>query len=130
MARPIWQPSEERIRQANMTHFLRVVREHWVPGLADYRSLYEWSIRHPEHFWPAVWSFCDIKAGAPWEAVVVGFDRMPGARWFVGSRLNFAENLLRHRDDRPALVFWGETGKWTSLSYAELYTRWRGWRGL
>ena len=95
-------------------------------------ELYSWSVLHPEEFWPKVWSFfgmiaSDLGDGRQWDEVVRGLGRMAppdrelGPRWFLGARLNFAENLLRYRDDRDAIVAWNETGRTTSLSYAELY---------
>jgi acetoacetyl-CoA synthetase len=125
---PIWTPSEERVAQANMSAFLHYVAD---GGPRNYAELYRWSIVHPEDFWPKVWSFFDVIAdqrdGTMWDEVVRGLDRMAppdhelGPRWFIGARLNFAENLLRHRDDRDAIVAWDETGRQRTLSYAELY---------
>ena len=134
MSEPIWAPDAERVRRANLTAFLQHVRDRRPSGaqaVADFSSLYEWSVDHPEAFWPEVWAFCGVvceerAGGALWDEVVVGLDRMAppdpvlGPRWFVGSRLNFAENLLRFADDRAALVFWNERGRQRSLSYAEL----------
>jgi acetoacetyl-CoA synthetase len=101
-------------------------------GGLDFERLHAWSIAQREVFWPAVWRFCGIVAadrGAaePWDRVAVGLDRMAppesalGPRWFVGARLNFAENLLRYRDDQEALVSWNEEGRGASLTYAELH---------
>jgi acetoacetyl-CoA synthetase len=131
---PIWAPDAERVRRANLTAFLQHIRDRRPPAaerVADFPSLYQWSIEHPDAFWPEVWAFCGVvceeRAGVlPWDEVVLGLDRMAppdpalGPRWFVGSRLNFAENLLRFADDRPALVFWNERGRQRALSYAEL----------
>jgi acetoacetyl-CoA synthetase len=131
-----------------MTAFMQFVRESGARGVIDYPSLYDWSIDHPERFWPAVWRFCDVIAddeerrqsrsrGAhptqrkPFADVVVGLDRMAppdpelGPRWFTGARLNFAENLLRHARDeqmgaRPAIVAWNERGRQRSMTFAEL----------
>ncbi len=124
MTNPVWQPSPERVAGANMTTFLAVVRER-VPEVTDYPSLYRWSVDHPSSFWGEVWSFCGIRASRTADSVVEGLDR-PGVRpggatWFPGARLNFAENLLRYRDDSPALVFWNEAGRQSEHSYAELY---------
>jgi acetoacetyl-CoA synthetase len=130
----VWTPSLERIRRANLTSFLERVRASSAPDAArvlDFPSLYRWSVERPEAFWPEVWSFCGIIAdepagGPPWDQVVVGLDRMAppdpvrGPRWFPGARLNFAENLLRYRDDQAALVFWNERGRQRSLSFGEL----------
>jgi acetoacetyl-CoA synthetase len=131
---PIWTPGAERVRRANLTAFLQQIRDRRPFGaepVADFPSLYRWSVEHPDAFWPEVWEFCgvvcEVRADeAPWDEVVVGLDRMAppdpvlGPRWFVGSRLNFAENLLRFADDRPALVFWNERGRQRALTYAEL----------
>jgi len=121
MNEPIWRPSVERVANARMTAFLREVRERWQADIEDYTDLYRWSIEQPALFWQSVWDFCGILASRAPRAVVAGFDRMPGARWFPGARLNFAENLLRYRDNRRALVFWNESGFRRSLSYAELH---------
>ena len=128
MSEPIWTPSEERVAQANMSAFLRYVADE---GPAGYTELYEWSVLHPERFWPKVWSFFDVIAderdGRRWDQVVRGLGRMAppdpelGPRWFLGARLNFAENLLRYRDDRDAIVAWNESGRQRTLSYTELY---------
>ena len=121
MAQRLWKPSPERIARANMTAFMRAVEQEHGPKLDGYADLYDWSIRHPEQFWPSMWRFGGIIASKEWDTVVEDGDKMPGARWFVGSRLNFAENLLRYRDDHRALVFWGENGTKRSITYAELY---------
>jgi acetoacetyl-CoA synthetase len=129
---PVWTPSAEQIAAARLSDFLaRVAAEEPTAAVRDYPSLWEWSVAHPERFWPAVWRFCGVlaepRAGAePWDAVLVGGERMAppdpvlGPRWFPGARLNFAENLLRHRDGREALVAWSERGPGRRLTYAEL----------
>ncbi|MGH6899428.1 MAG: acetoacetate--CoA ligase [Geminicoccaceae bacterium] len=121
MDQPLWQPSKERIARANMTAFARQVAEAHGGRLRDYRELRRWSVEHPELFWPALWRFADVRASRPWDEVLVDGDRMPGARWFVGAELNFAENLLRHREDRPAIIAWSEDGRRRELSYPALY---------
>jgi acetoacetyl-CoA synthetase len=120
-----------------MTAFLQWVRQRRPSGaeaVADFATLYRWSVERPEAFWPEVWKFCGVVAEErqgkePWDEVVVGLDRMAppdpelGPRWFGGARLNFAENLLRHRDEREALVFWNERGRGKALTYRELASR-------
>ena len=119
---PIWEPSAERIERSNMSRFMRFVREHTGnPDIVRYAPLYEFSVRQPEKFWPLVWDFCGIRAGGEHEPVLVDGDRMPGARWYPNVRLNFAQNLLRYRDERPALIFRNEWGHERQLSYAELH---------
>ncbi len=118
---PIWTPSPERVRQANLTAFLDFLRAEDFGSFPGYPALYQWSVDSPEEFWPAVWDFCGVAASRRWNRPVVGLDRMPGARWFEGARLNFAENLLRCRDDQPAIRFWNESGERRRLSFAELF---------
>ncbi|HLJ12707.1 MAG TPA: acetoacetate--CoA ligase [Planctomycetaceae bacterium] len=121
MTEPLWRPSAGAIEKANMTALLRVVRDRWKVDIEGYPALYEWSIENPAAFWQTVWQFAGVIASRTWDDVVVDFDRMPGARWFPGARLNYAENLLRFRDDRrAALVFWNERGFQRAVTYAEL----------
>src|SRR4051812_28840667 len=118
---PLWQPSPERIAGTNLTRFIDEVRRRHGLQIDDYAGLYDWSIREPEAFWCAVWSFCGVIAETAGERTLVHKHRMPGARWFPDARLNFAENLLRRRDEGTALVFWGEEQVRSRLSYRALY---------
>jgi acetoacetyl-CoA synthetase len=118
---PVWQPSEERIAETNMARFTDHVRSEYAANIQNYAGLYRWSVEHPEKFWPAVWAFCGIKASRPWEQVLEEGEHMRGARWFTESRLNFAENLLRFRDDQTAIIFRDEQGHQRALSYRELH---------
>jgi acetoacetyl-CoA synthetase len=120
---PLWQPTQERIEQANVTRFAREAIRVWSLSLNDYPSFYRWTIEHPEQFWLSLWKFADVRASLMGERVLVDGDRMPGARWFPDARLNFAENLLRRRDGGEALVFWGEDKVKQRLSYRDVYDR-------
>jgi acetoacetyl-CoA synthetase len=132
----LWSPSSERAATTNLSRFSAAARAFGyqpndTAAAVDYPALYDWSVAHPDRFWPAVWSFCGVVAdtlndGRQWREVVRGLDRMAppdpaaGPSWFEGARLNFAENLLRFRDDHPALVARHERGRGRSLTYAEL----------
>jgi acetoacetyl-CoA synthetase len=116
----LWSPTAEQIRDANLTAFRAYVAERWRIDLPDYAALHGWSIRCPNQFWPSVWDYCRVIGDWDGKAAVESFDRMPGARWFPGARLNFAENLLRCRDDRPAIIFCNEQGRRRAISFAEL----------
>ncbi|HWG10807.1 MAG TPA: acetoacetate--CoA ligase [Rhodanobacteraceae bacterium] len=119
---PLWQPSPERAERANLDRFVRYARE--ATGNEDirrYAPLYDFSVRYPEKFWPLVWEFCGIRASGEHEPVLVDGNRMPGAHWFPNVRLNFAQNLLRFNDERPALVFRNEWGHAREISYAQLH---------
>jgi acetoacetyl-CoA synthetase len=118
---PLWTPSAERVAQANLTAFMRQVRERYGVEASDYAQLYEWSNAQPERFWQAIWDYAGVIAASAGEQVLVDKDRMPGARWFPDARLNFAENLLRRRDDATAIVFRGEDRVRSTLTYGALY---------
>lgn len=121
MKKPIWEPSPERIERANINRFVRYVREQTGnEDMRRYAPLYDFSIRHPERFWSLVWEFCGIRASGTFHEVLVDADRLPGARWFPGIRLNFAQNLLRFRDERCALSGPSLESGTQELSYAEL----------
>ena len=129
----MWRPSAERIKRANLTRFVAFLRERgeFVGGRGDvpleYGVLHEWSVTHRERFWRAVVDFCGIVGDGIASASHVGLARMAppdqrlGPMWFVGARLNFAENLLRYRDERTAIVAWTEQGRQQQLSFGELY---------
>jgi acetoacetyl-CoA synthetase len=121
MTNMLWQPSAARIVEANVTAFRKKVAQDHQLDLADYESLYRWSVEQPERFWSSVWDDGEVIAATRGQTVLDNGDRMPGARWFPQARLNFAENLLRKRDDSDALVFWGEDKVRRRLSHAELY---------
>jgi acetoacetyl-CoA synthetase len=121
MSKPLWKPSERRIKNSNMYRFMQTVNHTYGTHLADYNDLYRWSIENIETFWAEVWNFVGIKASTGYQKVIDDPAKMPGARWFTGSRLNFAENLLRFRDERTALIFRGEDTVRRTLTYKELY---------
>lgn len=127
MEQPLWTPTAERVARANLTHFAKA----HAPSARDFQALYAWSVARPAEFWSAVWRFTGVVAderpsGAPWDGVLDGGERMAppdpalGPRWFRGARLNFAENLLRRRDNHPALLFWNELGRQRAVTFAGL----------
>ena len=120
MADPIWAPGPARRQTANIKRFIDLLRTELDPTLKEYWGLYRYSIAQPESFWRALWDFAAI-LGKPGETVLQDGQKMPGAKWFPEASLNFAENLLRYRDDQAALVFCSETGERRQLSYAELH---------
>jgi len=121
MTEPLWQPSDERVAKANLTAFMRFLSEDMKEAPESFPELQSWSVEQPEDFWAAFWRFAGIEASRPWKKVLTHGDRMPGAKWFEGARLNFAENLLRHRDDHPAIIAWTEDRRRRVISYGELY---------
>ncbi len=118
---PLWVPSSARVKQANLTRFLTLVNEKNGLSFRSYPELYKWSIENPTEFWSAMWEYAGIISSKKFETVVDGLGRFPGAKWFPGARLNFAENLLRFRDERIALISRSESRDRSSLTYSGLF---------
>jgi len=114
----LWRPSSAAIADANVTRFAADL------GLSppDYAALHRYSIDHRGEFWQAVWDFCGVVGDRGDGPALRDGERFPGSRWFPGARLNFAENLLRHRDDAVAIISVLEGGEVRRLSYRELAT--------
>ncbi len=121
LEKPLWEPSQARIAGAHVTAFARSAISEWGLVFNTYPAFYEWSVEQPEQFWQSLWRYAAIKASVRGERVLVNGDRMPGAQWFPDARLNFAENLLRRRDQADAMVFWGEDKVQRRLSHEQVY---------
>ena len=118
--RPLWVPDCDRVAAANMTAFARSAEGRWGRALPDYPALHAWSVNEPAEFWASIWELGEVR-GEMGSVVLENGHLMPGARWFPEARLNFAENLLRSRDDSDAMVFWGEDRVKNRLSHGDLY---------
>ena len=118
---PLWTPSEQRKQQANITRFMREINARHKLNIDSYADLYKWSVENIPDFWAQVWDFAEIKASKRYDGVVEDLSLFPGTKWFPGAKLNFAENLLRYRDDQLAFIFKGETQSLKKMTYAELY---------
>ncbi len=123
MNKLLWEPTEERIKNTNMYQFMQYIGERYGVPLSSYDDLYRWSISAIPRFWEAFWSYAGVIHSKPYDCVVDDVHKLPGAKWFEGARLNFAENLLRYRDERVALSFKGETQAIMHITYAELYDK-------
>ncbi|MBM4314014.1 MAG: AMP-binding protein, partial [Deltaproteobacteria bacterium] len=121
MGKLLWKPSEERIKNSNIYRFISFVNKRHQQNFTDYDGLYAWSTDRLADFWAAVWDFVGIKESKRFEQVIDDERKMPGAKWFSGARLNFAENLLRYRDDSVALAFKSEDHPIRRMTYGELY---------
>jgi len=120
MTEPVWRPEPEAACNSAMARFMGEANRRHDRDIRDFDGLWQWSVEHREDFWPLVWDFFDVRAHRRWDTVLA-HDGLPGAKWFEGARLNFAENLLRHRDERTAIVFRNEAGHRRTFTYAELY---------
>lgn len=120
MKKPLWIPSAERVSSSNITSFMRYVEKLTDKRIGTYNELYNWSVENIEEFWKSIWVISGINHSQPYENVLT--ERvMPGAKWFSGAKLNFAENLLRYRDDHTALISYRENHEPKKISYKELY---------
>jgi acetoacetyl-CoA synthetase len=109
----LWEPSEARVSETLLASFLN---RH---GLSDYTAAWEWSVAHPDRFWRAVWDDGGVIASGDTELVLASSD-MPGAVWFPNTHLNFAENLLRRRDDGIAVIAADESGAMATVTWRDL----------
>jgi len=119
MGKLLWTPSEERITGSNMYRFMNFVNGRHEQHFTDYDGLYAWSVNNIVDFWADCWDFVGIKASRRFDRVIDDERKMPGAKWFSGARLNFAENLLRFQDDSVALIFQGEGQPVRQMTFPE-----------
>ena len=117
----LWTPTQDQVNASQMEAFRDQVNSRFNIDLKNYFDLYEWSISNISDFWKAVWGFMAIEFSADYKQVVDDDSKMPGAQWFNGVKMNFAENLLRIRSEKPAIHFKGEGQEVRTLSYYELF---------
>ncbi len=120
MNRVLWQPSENALKNTNLSAFRRFLKERQTVELSDYPQLHQWSVREPEKFWLAVWDYCGVVADNRGDRVLIEPDKMPGAAFFPDAKLNYAENLLKRNDQKQAIVFWGEDKVKREVSWSDL----------
>ncbi|AAZ56278.1 acetoacetate--CoA ligase [Thermobifida fusca] len=119
----LWSPDEERKERANLTAFTRWVREHRGVDAPDYEALWRWSVTDLEGFWSAIWEYYRVRAATPYTTVLAS-DAMPGAVWFPGATLNYAEHIFRDRDPSAvAIRHASELRPLTEWTWGELRTR-------
>ncbi|MCE5283637.1 MAG: acetoacetate--CoA ligase [Deltaproteobacteria bacterium] len=117
----LWRPSEGRVKASTLYRFMAFVDDRHGLWIGDYGELWNWSVERVGDFWAALWDFFGVVASRRWDEVIDNPGRMPGARWFSGARLNFAENHLRYRGQETALIFKGEGQPVRRVSYGALY---------
>jgi len=117
----LWQPQEDAFKYSNISLFINNL-ENKYDVKNNYDSLYQWSLDYPAEFWEQIWQQYSVISSTPYTSVLQNPHAMPGATWFDGARLNFAENLLRFRDDRTAIIFRSESGGGREYTYAEVYS--------
>ena len=121
MSKIMWNPNDANIKASQMMQFINFVNEKFNFSFNEYDDIYNWSINESEDFWECFLQFSNISYEGDFTQVVDDINKMPGAKWFSGIKLNFAENLLKHRDGKIAIHFYGEDEKQIRISYSELY---------
>ncbi|TAN56628.1 MAG: acetoacetate--CoA ligase, partial [Rhodospirillales bacterium] len=120
MTQPLWTPTPGQIAKTAMSGFAAASARRFALSLPEYKDLHRWSVERPDQFWDALWDWAGV-LGEKGGVIVENLDKMPGAKWFPQARLNFAENLLRRRDDTDAIVFRGEDKVKRRLTWRQLY---------
>ncbi len=120
MKEPIWKPSKERIENSNITAYLKELNKTSGKSFASYNELYNWSVNKIEEFWESIWNHSGIIYSKKYQRVL-SKRIMPGAKWFEGAELNFAENLLRYKDSKTAIISSREDSPTFRISYSELH---------
>ena len=122
MNNPLWSPSSERIKNSNMNAFMHYVDKIAHEPIKNYQDLYNWSVSNIEEFWKSIWIISGIIHSHKYDRILSG-QKMFGAKWFEGAKLNFAENLLKYRDEHIAIISSREDAPTVRLSYFELYQK-------
>ncbi|MGH2877114.1 MAG: acetoacetate--CoA ligase [Solirubrobacteraceae bacterium] len=117
----LWEPPADLRQNTEIGRFMEWLRERRGRDLASYQELRRWSVDDLEGFWAAIWDFFEIRAATGYERVLTS-EQMPGAKWFEGARLNYAEHLLgREQDlDRVAVIAQSQTRAELQLTFGEL----------
>jgi acetoacetyl-CoA synthetase len=120
---PLWAPSRERIQQSNVMPFIAKINADWGVSLIDSDQLHTFSVVEMEKFWRSMVEYAELN-GKTWVGPeLVDRTKLPGAKWFPNARFNYAENLLKRRDDADAFVFWGENKVKRRMSFNTLYNQ-------
>src|SRR5919202_486151 len=119
----LWEPSEEFKENANISRYMRWLEDEKGLSFNDYEELWEWSVTELDEFWASIWEYCDVWASKPYTEVLSSRE-MPGAEWFDGAELNYAEHVFRNaRPDEPAVLHQSETRSLSEVTWRELQER-------
>ncbi len=123
MSDPLWQPSPLHIADSNLIEFMRRIDAEHATSIVDYAGLHAFSIAEMAKFWSALWDYAGVIGDRGSDRVITDAPTIRDVKFFPDATLNFAENLLRRRDDADAIVFRGEDRVRRTLSHAELYVQ-------
>ena len=106
MNKPLWKPKKPK--KSQMYDFIQLINRNYKLKITKYEDLHNWSVNNIPDFWKEIWNYGSIIYSFKYTAVVKDLNKMPGAKWFINSKLNFAENLLRFKDDKVAVYYKNE----------------------
>ena len=121
----LWEPSEDLKENSNIAFYMRWLEANKGLSFEGYHDLWEWSVADLEEFWASIWEYFDVQASKPYSEVL-GSRRMPGAEWFPGAELNYAEHVFRNanaRPDEPAIMHQSEARDLDTVTWRELHDR-------
>ena len=119
----LWQPSPDVIENANLSKYMRWLREHYALEFETYPDLWQWSVEHIGTFWESLFAYFNLKCSKQWDAPL-SENVMPGARWFAGAELNYAENIFaKMTDARPMMLYKAEDAPLQEITWAEVYDK-------
>ena len=121
MNKTLWTPDPDFIEDTNINRFQQYIKHSYGIDSKSYSSLYKWSIESRSDFWESIWNFCNIKYSQTFESVLIDNDHMINTSWFKGAKLNFAENLLKHKNNDIAIYSYKEDAFTEELTFNELY---------
>src|SRR5882757_8032170 len=130
----LWAPRREFAQDSNLAHYMKWLHDERNHSFGNYQELWRWSVTDIEDFWGSIWDYFKVKSATPYKQVL---DRrvMPGAKWFEGAKLNYAEHMLRHEavaapgkivfhhltEVRPlATMSWSELGRQVRILATQL----------
>jgi acetoacetyl-CoA synthetase len=116
---PLWVPTADTVSQTNIGRFIAHLGDCGIGSFDSYQALWQWSVDDLPAFWAAVWDFFEVQSSRPY-SVVLDSTPMPGTRWLVGAQLNYAEHILRHHGDRPAILGRSQSRPPTSVTWDQL----------
>ncbi|MBW2939874.1 acetoacetate--CoA ligase [Zhongshania aquimaris] len=117
----LWSPTEEFVASSNMSSLMSWLNQQGIASCDDYSALWQWSVAEPEDFWAALWRYFEVISDTPYQQVMSSREMRPGVTWFTGSKVNFAEHILRHKGDHPAISAMSESDSLSVLSWNELH---------
>ena len=117
----LWNPSISLIENSNISEFKNIINQKYKINLIDYSDLYQWSINNSCDFWSEIWQYSKVIHSIPYTKVIDPSENIWETRWFIDSKLNYSENLLRYKNDNIAIYFFGENKVKNKITFNELY---------